>query len=206
MFARSTTINGDSGSIDAGIAYVRDQVMPMLSEMPGCMGLSMMVDREAGRSIATTSWTSYDEMAASAAIVSDARAKAAEIMGGTPVVDEWEIAMMHREHEAREGSCCRVTWVQMDADAIDPMIERFRKTVMPSFDEMAGFCSASLLVDRANGRGCSTARFDDQKSMMDAAPAARGLREDGAREVGFHVMDVEEFELAIAHLRVPELA
>ena len=24
-------------------------------------------------------------------------------------------------------------------------------------------------------------------------------------EVGFHVMDVEEFELAIAHLRVPEL-
>jgi hypothetical protein len=205
MFARSTTINGDSGSMDAGIAYVRDQVMPMLSEMPGCMGLSMMVDREAGRSIATTSWTSYDEMAASAANVSDARAKAAEIMGGTPVVDEWEIAMMHREHDAREGSCCRVTWVQMDPDAVDSMIERFRKTVMPSFDEMAGFCSASLLVDRANGRGCSTARFDDQKSMMDSAPAARGLREDGVREVGFHVMDVEEFELAIAHLRVPEL-
>jgi heme-degrading monooxygenase HmoA len=205
MFARSTTINGDSGSIDAGVAYVRDQVMPMLSEMPGFVGLSMMVDRESGRSIATTSWTSYDEMAASAANVSDARARAAEIMGGTPVVDEWEIAMMHREHDAREGSCCRVTWVQMDPEAIDSLIARFRRTVMPSFDEMAGFCSASLLVDRANGRGCSTARFDDQKSMMDAAPAARGLREDGVREVGFHVMDVEEFELAIAHLRVPEL-
>jgi hypothetical protein len=205
MFARSTTINGDSGSIDAGIAYVRDQVMPMLSEMPGLVGLSMMVDRESGRSIATTSWTSYDEMAASAANVSDARARAAEIMGGTPVVDEWEIAMMHREHDAREGSCCRVTWVQMDPEAIDSLIARFRRTVMPSFDEMAGFCSASLLVDRANGRGCSTARFDDQKSMMDSAPAARGLREDGVREVGFHVMDVEEFELAIAHLRVPEL-
>ena len=38
MFARSTTINGDSGAIDAGIAYVRDQVMPMLTEMPGSWG------------------------------------------------------------------------------------------------------------------------------------------------------------------------
>jgi hypothetical protein len=205
MFARSTTINGDAGAMDAGIAYVRDQVMPMLSEMPGCVGLSMMVDRESGRAIATTSWTTYDAMAASAANVSDSRAKAAEIMGGPPVVDEWEIAVMHREHEAREGSCCRVTWVQMDMEAIDPMLDWYRTKVLTTLEELAGFCSASLLIDRANGRACSTARFEDQKSMTDSAPTARGLRDGGVHEVGFHIMDVEEFELAIAHLRVPEL-
>jgi quinol monooxygenase YgiN len=205
MFARSTTINGDSGAMDAGIAYVRDQVMPMVSEMPGCVGLSMMVDRESGRSIATTSWTSYDAMAASAAEISDARAKAAEILGGTPVVDQWEIAVMHREHEAQEGSCCRVTWVQMDTEAIEPMLDYYRTTVLTTLEEMAGFCSASLLIDRANGRACSTARFDNRKSMTDSAPTGRDLRERGAREVGFHIMDVEEFDLAIAHLRVPEL-
>jgi hypothetical protein len=205
MFARSTTINGDSGSLEAGIAYVRDEVMPRLMQMSGCVGLSMMVDRESGRAIATTSWASYDAMAASAGDVSQARARAAEIMGGAPVVEEWEIAMMHREHESHDGSCCRVTWVQMDPDAIESLVERFRMTVMPSFDEMAGFCSASLLVDRANGRACSTARFDDRTSMRNAAPAARDLREEGARQLGFHVMDVEEFDLAIAHLRVPEL-
>ena len=205
MFARSTTINGDSGAMDAGIAYLRDQVMPMLSEMPGCVGMSMMVDRESGRAIATTSWTTYEAMAASAADISDARAKAAEILGGTPVVDEWEIAVMHREHDAHEGSCCRVTWVQMDPEAIEPMLDFYRGTVLPTLEEMAGFCSASLLVDRATGRACSTARFDDRKSMTDSAPAARELREQGAREVGFHIMDVEEFDLVIAHLRVPEL-
>ena len=155
MYARSTTINGDSGAIDAGIAYVRDQVMPMLTEMPGFVGLSMMVDRESGRSIATASWASRDAMTASAAGVTAVRAKAAEIMGGVPVVDEWEIAMMHREHEARAGSCCRVTWVQMDPEGIDSMIDRFRATVLPSLEEMSGFCSASLLIDRANGRGAA---------------------------------------------------
>jgi quinol monooxygenase YgiN len=205
MFARSTTINGDPGTLETAIAYVRDQVMPNLMQMPGCVGLSMMVDRESGRAIATSSWSSYDAMAASAMNVSEARAKAGEIMGGTHVVEEWEIAMMHREHDSHEGSCCRVTWVQMEPEGLDAMIERFRMTVMPSFDEMPGFCSASLLVDRANGRACSTARFDDMKSMTDSAPGARGLREDGARQLGFHVMDVEEFDLVIAHLRVPEL-
>ena len=204
MFARSTTINGDSGAMDAGIAYVRDQVMPMLSDMPGCVGLSMMVDRESGRAIATTSWTSYDEMAASAANVSDARAKAAEIMGGTPVVDEWEIAVMHREHEAREGSCCRVTWVEMAPDGLDAMMDYYRSNVLTALEEMSGFCSASLLIDRANGRGCSTARFDDRQAMIDSAPVARGLRETGARDIGFKIIDVAEFELALAHLRVPE--
>ena len=169
--------------------------MPTLMDMPGCVGLSMMVDRESGRAIATTSWTSYDAMAASAANVSDARARAAEIMGGTPVVDEWEIAVMHREHDAQEGSCCRVTWVQMDPEGIESMVDFYRKRVLPTLEEMDGFCSASLLIDRANGRGCSTARFDDRKSMTDSAPTARALREDGAREVGFHVMDVEEFDL-----------
>ena len=173
MFARSTTINGDPGAMDAGIAYVRDQVMPMLSEMPGCVGLSMMVDRESGRAIATTSWTTYDAMAASAANVSDSRAKAAEIMGGTPAVDEWEIAVMHREHDAQQGSCCRVTWVQMDPERIESMVEFYRTMVLPTLEDMTGFCSASLLIDRANGRGCSTARFDDQESMTDSAPRAR---------------------------------
>jgi len=205
MYARSTTINGDSGAIDAGIAYVRDQVMPMLTEMAGFVGLSMMVDRESGRSIATAAWASRDAMTASAAGVTAVRAKAAEIMGGVPVVDEWEIAMMHREHEARAGSCCRVTWVQMDPEGMDSMIDRFRATVLPSLEEMSGFCSASLLIDRANGRGCSTARFDDKASLAATAPMARAMREEGVRQVGFHVMDVEEFDLAIAHLRIPEL-
>ena len=104
MFARSTTINGDSGAIDAGIAYVRDQVMPMLSEMPGLRGAVddgrprvRPRDRHDLLGVAATRWTPRRPMSR------DARAKAAEIMGGTPVVDEWEIAMMHREHEARDG-------------------------------------------------------------------------------------------------------
>ena len=62
MYARSTTINAQSGSIDAGIAHIRDEVLPALRELDGFVGLSLMVDRDSGRCIATTAWANEDAM------------------------------------------------------------------------------------------------------------------------------------------------
>ena len=205
MFARSTTINGDSGAVDAVIAYVRDEVMPMLSDMDGCVGLSMMVDREMGKCIATTSWSSEEAMKASMSRLAGARLRAAEMMGGRADVAEWEIAVMHREHEAHEGTCCRVTWVEIDPDGLDGVIEFYRRRGLLMLEEMEGFVSSSLLVDRLLGRACSTARFDSRDAMIASSERARELRATGERTAGFSVTDVAEFDLAIAHLRVPEL-
>ena len=48
MYARSTSITGDAAQIDACIAFLREEVMPTITAMDGCMGISMLVDREAG--------------------------------------------------------------------------------------------------------------------------------------------------------------
>ena len=52
MYARSTTVLARPGAIDAGIAYVRDEVMPALLGMSGCIGMSMLVDRVGARNSA----------------------------------------------------------------------------------------------------------------------------------------------------------
>ena len=57
VHARSTTFQARKTEIDAGIRYVTEQVMPTIMAMDGCIGLSMLVDREAGRCIATSAWT-----------------------------------------------------------------------------------------------------------------------------------------------------
>ena len=56
MYARSTTIQAQPSSIEAGIAHIRDAVMPALTRSTAAVGLSLLVDRESGRCIATTAW------------------------------------------------------------------------------------------------------------------------------------------------------
>ncbi len=179
--------------------------MPALTGMEGCIGMSMLVNRDTGRGIVTSSWMSQDEMRATDSQVVSLRARAAEIMGGEVDVKEWEIAVMHREHEAREGSWCRVTWLRCPPAEVDSTVEFFRDTVMTRLEEAEGFCSASMMVDRESGQCCGTARFESREALEATREMAQGMRDQRSRESNVQFGDIEECELVIAHLRVPEL-
>jgi heme-degrading monooxygenase HmoA len=206
VYARSTTIQAQTSSIDAGIAHVRDEVMPALRDIEGCVGVSLLVDRESGRCIATTAWESEEAMRASEERVAPIRQRAAETFGGTAETQEWEIAAMHRDHRSAEGAGVRATWVNVSADQIDQGIEYFKASVLPQLEDLDGFCSASLLVDRASGRGVSSVTFDSLDAMERNRERATELKTTSIREAGVEEVDEREFELALAHLRVPELA
>ena len=206
MYARSTTIQAQPQSIDAGIAHMRDIVMPALEGMPGCVGLSLLVDRTSGRCIATSSWDSEEAMRASAESIEPIRDQAAQLFGGSAQVEEWEIAAMHREHRAGAGACVRATWVKVDPDQIDGGIEFYKTTILPALEELEGFCSASLLVDRASGRGVAAATFDNAEAIERNKEALDRIKATGSQEANAEVLDQCDFELAVAHLRVPEMA
>jgi quinol monooxygenase YgiN len=205
MYARSTTIQAQSSSIDAGIAHVRDTVMPALEGIDGCVGMSLLVDRTSGRCIATSSWESDEAMRASEESIRPMRDQAAELFGGSAQVEEWEIAAMHREHRSSEGACVRATWVNVDPDQLDGGIDFYKTTILPALEELEGFCSASLLVDRASGRGVAAATFDNAEAMERNKDQLDRMRATGSQQANAEVLDQCDFELAVAHLRVPEL-
>jgi hypothetical protein len=115
-------------------------------------------------------------------------------------MDEWEIAVMHRTHH---GECCRVSWLQGDVDA---MTETLRVGILPRLEQTPGFCSASLLVNRSAGLGCATTAWDTRDAMEASRPAADDMRSRTAADARGQIVDVHEFELAYAHLHVPEMA
>jgi quinol monooxygenase YgiN len=206
VYARSTTIVARPESIDAGIAQVRDEVMPAIMAMDGCIGLSMLVDRESGRCIATSAWQSQDAMRATDEAIQPIRDRLAETMGGSSAqVEEWEIAVLHRDHRSGEGACVRATWVRVDLANLDRAIDVYKLASLPRAEELQGFCSASLLVDRSTGRGVSSVTYDSREAMEENREAAASMRSATAKDAGVEVLDVCEFELAFAHLRVPEL-
>ena len=205
MYARSTSIQGDPARIEEGISFVREEVMPAVTGMDGCIGLSMLVNRGTGRGIATTSWMTEHEMRATEGQVAALRSRGAEVMAAEIEVREWEIAVMHREHDAREGSWCRVTWSTCPPEDIESTLDFFRDTVMTRLEEFEGFCSASMMVDRETGQCCGTTRFDTRADLEATREMAQGMRDQRSRESNVEFGDVEELELVIAHLRVPEL-
>jgi Antibiotic biosynthesis monooxygenase len=208
VFARSTTIQAQPSSIDAGIAHVRDEIMPVVQAMDGCVGISLLADRDTGRCIVTTSWETEDAMRASRERVRPLRDRAAETFGsgGDTQVDEWEIAVLHRDHRSADGACVRATWLKVAPGLLDRTIDFYKTSVLPSLEELEGFCSASLMIDRATGHCVSSTSFDSSDAMDHNREQARSLRTSRLRELGADQLDVHEFELALAHLRVPELA
>jgi heme-degrading monooxygenase HmoA len=181
--------------------------MPLLEGLDGYIGISLLVDRKSGRCITTSAWESEDAMHASASAVEDVRNHAAEIMGdnGTPTVDEWEIAVLHREHEAGEGACVRVTWANVDPAQVDSGIEVF-KSALPAMQELDGMCSASLFVDRAQGRGVTSVAFESADAIERNHDEIERLKGSVTEEAAALIFEERDFELAISQLRVPEMA
>ena len=205
MYARSTTVRGNPQSVDDAVAYMRDEVMPAIQQMDGCIGLSMMCDRDSGRCIATTAWESEEAMHNSESGVHDMRMRMTQMMGGdSPEVQEWEIAVLHRMHNAPEGACSRIIWGRGDPARMEDVTSTMRTAMLSKLEELPGFCSVSMLVDRQGGRTVTAAVYESREAMARAADQAKSLREGFTREMGMEITEVAEFELSLAHLRVPE--
>jgi len=191
--------------MDAGIAYVRDEVLPTIGQSPGCLGLSMLTSREDGRCIVTTSWSDEHAMRATAEDARTLRHRLQHTLGGEHAdVDEWEIAVVHRDRPAGDGAGAQVTWARIPTHHVDDLLDAYRDNLMPRLRELPGFCSLSLLVDRRTGRTVSVTSFADRDAAGLVRKHARVLREQFAQAMGAKVVDVAEMDFAFAHLRAPE--
>jgi len=204
MYARSTTVRGDPKKLDDGIAYIRDDVMPAVQQMSGCVGLSMLCDRDSGRCIVTTAWADDSAMHATEEAVRPMRDRLAEIYGAASEVNEWEIAILHRKHEAPDGACTRVTWTRGDPADMDRMIDTVRMALLPRLDDLDGFCSVSVMANRDNGMCSLAAAYESRDAMMRTRESVSAMRDEFTQQLGLEVMDIAEFDLAVHHLRVPE--
>jgi hypothetical protein len=63
----------------------------------------------------------------------------------------------------------------------------------------------SLLVDRASGLGVSAATFDSVEALERNKDQLDRIRATGSQEANAEALDHCDFELAVAHLRLPEM-
>ncbi|MGH3368659.1 MAG: hypothetical protein ACRDPR_01535, partial [Nocardioidaceae bacterium] len=148
MYARTSTIMADPARIDEGIAYVRDQVIPAVTAIEGCVGMSLVVERDSGRCIATAAWATEEAMLNSAEKVRPYRDEAQRLLGAeSSEVEVWEVAVVHRDHAMPDGACARLTFLSGDPGTAERAIDVYKLAVLPKIQEFDGFCSASLMIN-----------------------------------------------------------
>ena len=84
-------------------------------------------------------------------------------------------------------------------------MDAFKTNVLPLLEGMDGFCSASMLIDREAGMLCGTVSFDSMARVEGNREFAAEQRARVTQQNGTEFMDVIECEVAVHHLRVPEL-
>ncbi len=207
MYARSTSIRSNPDKLDDGIKYVTDEVLPTIGQSEGCLGLSMLTNRDDGRCIVTTSWRDEQSMRATAEDARTLRHHLEHTLGGEHSdVQEWEIAIVHRDRPAGDGAGAQVTWARIPTNHVDDLLAAYRENLMPKLQELPGFCSLSLMVDRRIGQTVSVTTFENRDAAGLVRRNARFLREQFAQAMGARIVDVAEMDLALAHLHVPEMA
>jgi hypothetical protein len=78
--------------------------------------------------------------------------------------------------------------------------------LLSQLDELPGFCSVSLMVDREAGRSATAVTYENLAAMEQAGGRARVLRKEFLAATGMTMTGAASFELVLAHLRVPETA
>ena len=91
-------------------------------------------------------------------------------------------------------------------DAKQRLADLYRMVLLPQIVEFEEFCSASLLIDRPSGHAVSSVTFDSYRAMRSTRSLAAVVRERGSAEVDGEILEVDQLELALAHLRAPEMA
>ena len=204
MYARSTTMRISPASVDDLVSVVREEILPMVTQQDGSIGLSLVVDRGSGRCITTSAWESDGSMHTSSERVRESRERVALRFGTVAEVQEWEIAVLHRAHRAGDGSAARLVWARAEPAELDRVVDAYRESLMPWWERTPGFCSNSLMVDRRDGRCASAVVFESRDAMGHTRDQFSTLREEFAQRMGMQVQEVAECDLAVAQLGVPE--
>ena len=75
---------------------------------------------------------------------------------------------------------------------------------MPKLDDLAGFTSVSVMVRRDDGLTVAAVSYDSRDAPRAGERGRAGVPGGVRPRLGIEVVDTAEFDVAIAHLRVPE--
>jgi len=94
VHARVTTLQMDPSTLDETTAQLENEDVPGFKRLDGFKGMTLIADRQSGKTLALSFWESEEAMRQSEEAVKGARQRAAETGGaGEPQVERFEVLL-----------------------------------------------------------------------------------------------------------------
>ena len=201
MYVRVTTAEG-ARDFEAGIALLRDEIVPQLEQQKGFRGLSLSGDRQSGQVSVLTVWESQADLDASQSAADKFRADALGALGaGAPTVQTFEETVSEvGPVPPGPGSRLQVRQIKMPPERVEENLAFFRASVLPEIKSAAGFQGVRQLIDRKTGEGAVGTVWADDASLR-AADAQSETRRAGAADRGIQFGDVAHREILFTKVR-----
>lgn len=185
MHTRVLTFTG-AKNIDDGIAFVRDNAVPILQEQKGYRGVTASADRDGGVLGVLSLWETETDRDASFGPLAELRQQGLDVVGGELTVESFEQLVEEMASPPPVGSALMVTRISMDPSKIDENLAFFKREVVPRITAAPGFRALRNMIDRKTGRGLVGSAWADQDAMKNAAAQGQARRDEGrARGVSF---------------------
>ena len=185
MYNRVLTFTG-AKNIDDGVAFVRDNAVPILQEQKGYRGVTASADRDGGVLGVLSMWETEADRDASFGPLAELRQQGLDVVGGELTVESFEQLVEEMASPPTVGSALMVTRISMDPAKIDENLGFFKSEVVPRITAAPGFLALRNMMDRKTGRGLVGSAWADQEAMKNAAAQGQARRDEGrARGVNF---------------------
>ena len=185
MHNRVLTFTG-AKNIDDGVAFVRDNAVPVLQEQKGYRGTTASADRDGEVLGILSLWETEAARDASFGPLAELRQQGLDVVGGELTVESFEQLVEEMKSPPTAGSALMVTRISMDPAKIDENLGFFKSEVVPRISAAPGFLALRNMLDRKTGRGLVGSAWADQDAMKQAAAQAEARRDEGrARGVSF---------------------
>jgi hypothetical protein len=192
MQVRVVTFTGAT-NIEAGVTFVRDQVLPILISQKGYRGMTTSADRSNGVLGSSSLWETAEDREASEAALAQSRIDGADIVGGTVSVENYEQVVLEVVSPPGVGSALSVSPMSMSPEKVDENIAYFKSSSLPDMLATPGVQVVRNLVNRETGNAIVGVVWADHDALSAAAGAAASRRAAaGERGIEFDEVGIRE--------------
>lgn len=207
MYLRVTSFKSAPAQLEQSIAFVRDKAFPALFQEPGCLGGTVVVNREKGEGAASTLWDSVEAMNNAERAGVQARQDATESAPLEVIdVDRFEVTVMEMSSTPGElPSYARVVTGYGDPSHSEAAVEALRGQ-LPTLKSQPGLRSFAAGVNRATGRSFTISTFESPEAREASNAALEPSRKQVIESGKFHGMEIELVEVVVAEIKQPATA